>query len=367
MELRKGYGIRDAMKAVAISLQIREPLLLVGAPGTGKTAMVQAVSKRLGLECQVLIGSIIQPHDLAVPVVLNGKVDFKVQEILLHLNEVSGVLFIDEIDKAPRSVQAALLTLILNHRIHNTHLPNLKFVSAANPMEEGGESEIIAPLINRLIVFPYQPLAQEVIRGFRTNWELPPLLPTVNPKDLKAKEVYWRNLVATFLERFPTLSIQFRDDGQPFPSPRTWEKTAKVLAAAEVAGEEEVGWAMAEGLVGTGAVEALRQFVKSLSLPSFEDVLSNPEILRRLSTDELMVVLGSLASHAALDDDDIFTAVVSLIPEVAAASGKDFGIIFVELLKPTVATEKRKEIITEVLLRTDLPEFELFSRYSTRI
>jgi MoxR-like ATPase len=368
MQLERTVGITEATKIVALSLQVKEPVLLVGAPGTGKTELVKSVSQALGLPCETLIGSIMQPSDIALPYLANGEVEFRVLKTLKALNDSGGVLFLDEIDKAARSVQAALLTLILNHRIHDIRLPNLRFVAACNPVEAGGESDLISPLINRLSIVNYKPRPDEVVRGFRTRWALPPipvlnglkvdLTPNLPPES--EKETYWRNLIAAFLERSPSLILDYRD-GEPFPSPRTWEKSYKVLAAADEAGDLDVGWIMVEGLVGVGAASALREFVKSLRLPAPEDVIANPEILKRLRQDELMVTLGSLAAFSQRGDDE-FSLLCSIIPEIPRHVGNDMLLILTEILKPNLKPSQT-DVLKQALLAAGVAEFILATLY----
>jgi energy-coupling factor transporter ATP-binding protein EcfA2 len=369
MQLERSVGITEATKVVALSLQTSSPVLLVGAPGTGKTEMIRAVSRALGLRCEVLIGSILQPSDLAVPHLNpDGEVTFSILKLLWELNAEGGVLFLDEIDKAARSVQAALLTLILNHRIHDIRLPNLRFVAACNPVEAGGESDLISPLVNRLSVIHYRPKPDEVVRGFRTRWALPPipvlsgfkvdLTPNLPPES--EKETYWRNLIAAFLERSPSLILDYKD-GEPFPSPRTWEKSYRVLAMADEVGDIETGWIMVEGLVGIGAASALREFVKSLRLPAPEDVIANPEILKRLRQDELMVTLGSLAAFSHRGDDE-FSLLCSIIPEIPRLIGNDMLLILTEILKPNLKPSQT-DILKQSLLTAGVAEFILATLY----
>jgi energy-coupling factor transporter ATP-binding protein EcfA2 len=370
MQLERTVGISEATKIVALSMQTKEPVLLVGAPGTGKTELVKAVARALGMPCETLIGSIMQPSDIALPYIANGEVEFRVLKTLKSLNEFGGVLFLDEIDKAPRSVQAALLTLILNKRVHDIHLPNLKIVAACNPVEAGGESDLISPLVNRLSIIHYKPRPDEVVRGFRTRWALPPipvlngfkvdLAPDLPPET--EKQVYWRNLVASFLERSPSLILDYHD-GEPFPSPRTWEKSYRVLAVADECGDLETGWIMVEGFVGVGAASALREFVKSLRLPRPEDVVADPSILKRLRQDELMVTLGSLAAFAQRGDDE-FTLLCSILPEIPKQVGNDMLLILTEMLKPNLKGNQT-DILKRALLTAGVANFILATLYSS--
>jgi MoxR-like ATPase len=368
MQLERSVGVVEAAKIVALSLQTSEPVLLVGEPGTGKTELIKSVSRALGLPCEVLIGSIVQPSDLAIPHLSDGEVKFSVLRTLKELDAKGGVLFLDEIDKAPRSVQAALLTLVLNRRIHDVRLPNLRIIAACNPVEAGGESELISPLVNRMSIVSYRPKPDEVVRGFRTRWALPAipvlngfkvdLTPSLEPET--EKQTYWRNLIAAFLERSPSLILDYRE-GEPFPSPRTWEKSYRVLAVADECGDLETGWVMVEGLVGIGAASALREFVKSLRLPRPEDVISNPSLLGKLRQDELMVTLGSLAAFAQRGDDE-FALVCSIVPDIPKQVGNDMLLILTEILKPNLKGNQTA-ILKQALLTAGVAEFILATLY----
>jgi hypothetical protein len=192
-----------------------------------------------------------------------------------------------------------------------------------------------------------------VLNGFKVD-----LTPKLEPES--EKQVYWRNLVASFLERSPSLILDYRD-GEPFPSPRTWEKSYRVLAVADECGDLETGWVMVEGLVGVGAASALREFVKSLRLPRPEDVVADPTVLKRLRQDELMVTLGSLAAFALRGDDE-FALVCSIVPDLPKVVGNDMLLVLTEIMKPNLKPSQ-VSALKQALLAAGVAEFILATLY----
>jgi hypothetical protein len=195
-----------------------------------------------------------------------------------------------------------------------------------------------------------------VLNGFKVD-----LTPNLEPET--EKQTYWRNLIATFLERSPTLILDYKDN-EPFPSPRTWEKSYRVLAVADECGDLETGWVMVEGLVGVGAASALREFVKSLRLPRPEDIVADLSILRKLRQDELMVALGSLTAFAQRGGDE-FTLVANIIPQIPKVIGNDMLLILVEMLKPNLKGNQLT-ILKQALLTAGVADFILATLYGSK-
>ena len=60
----------SATEALGIAVAARVPVLLWGAPGTGKTSAIRAMAEAMGLPCETVIASIREPSDFAgLPVV----------------------------------------------------------------------------------------------------------------------------------------------------------------------------------------------------------------------------------------------------------------------------------------------------------
>ena len=57
-----GHAVRDAL---AIAMQVGQPVLLWGGPGEGKSKMIEQVADQLGRPCEVVVGSVREASDFA--------------------------------------------------------------------------------------------------------------------------------------------------------------------------------------------------------------------------------------------------------------------------------------------------------------
>src|SRR5262249_57589504 len=90
-----------------------------------------------------------------------------------------------------------------------------------------------------------------------------------------------RGLVAAFLHARPALACAPPDDaasaGRGWPSPRTWDMAARLLAAGDAAGTSgEARSALVRGSVGEGAGVEFLAWLAEMDLPDPEAVLADP-------------------------------------------------------------------------------------------
>lgn len=136
------------------------PVLFVGAPGVGKTAIVQQ-----GFDhAEIILTSTMVEEDIAGLPYREGEYDFRtVPALFRRLQKADSegkttVLFLDELDKARRSVADTLLTLIASRKVGETCLPERTcIVAAANPPEFGGGDGISDAMISRFSVIDFVP------------------------------------------------------------------------------------------------------------------------------------------------------------------------------------------------------------------
>jgi MoxR-like ATPase len=183
--------------------------MIWGPPGIGKSSIVAQVAAAYGLECIDLRLSQLAPTDLrGLPVAENGRSHWFPPEFLP--SDGAGVLFLDEINMAPPTMQGMAQQLILDRKVGSYTVPEGWFIWAAGNREEDRAAvfDMPAPLANRF-------LHVEVAPSF---------------DDFKAYALA-RSLhehVVAFLSFRPELL--HRSDGlQPaWPSPRSWEMASQL-------------------------------------------------------------------------------------------------------------------------------------------
>ncbi len=266
-----------------MAVAARVPVLLWGAPGTGKSSAVEAMSAALGLPCETVIASIREPSDFAgLPVVSDGKVIFAPPRWARTLaTEERGVLFLDEISTAPPAVQAALLRVVLERVVGDLALPEgISVIAAANPPEYAADGwDLSPPLANRFCHLDWPVEAQAFAEGLSTGWPAPVVREL--PDGWDSQRAIGCGLISAFVSVRPTLVVAMPDDGSSagrgWPSPRSWEMAALLWTAATVAGaSEEARAALVMGAVGQGPGIELLNWAAEMDLPDPEEVLDDP-------------------------------------------------------------------------------------------
>lgn len=142
---------------VLLRVALARPVHLWGAPGIGKTSMVEAFADQLGMECVTLMATQLAPEDIAGVPQLVTRDDgvtfsrFAPAEILVR--DEPFVLFLDELNGARPEVQKSLYSLVLNQRVGEFTLPVGTVVIAAGnrATDQASVRPMPAPLINRFV------------------------------------------------------------------------------------------------------------------------------------------------------------------------------------------------------------------------
>ena len=299
----------SAVEALGLAVAARVPVLLWGAPGTGKSTVVQELAAALGWPCEAVIASIREPSDFAgLPIVVDGAVQFAPPRWATALADAGhGLLFLDEISTAPPAVQAALLRVVLERTVGDLTLPaDVVVVAAANPPDQSADGwDLSAPLANRFCHIDWSVDAATVAEGFISGFTAPSAQPL--PADRSGRTVRARADVAAFLLIRPGLVSRPPTDrsaaGRAWPSPRSWEMAADLLAATRSRSvDDDVRARLIAGCVGDGAGIEFLSWLTELDLPDPEAVLADPAGFDLPTRgDRAYAMLTSVAAAVAAD------------------------------------------------------------------
>jgi hypothetical protein len=150
----------QARRSLLKAFQVKRPLFLWGPPGIGKSELVEGIAKDLGgLMIDLRLGQ-MEPTDIrGIPFYNKEKNVMEYAPPVDLPDEATAsqypivVLFLDEMNSAPASVQSAAYQLILNRRVGKYVLPdNVVMVAAGNRESDKGVTyRMPTPLANRFI------------------------------------------------------------------------------------------------------------------------------------------------------------------------------------------------------------------------
>ena len=254
----------QARKSLLKAFSVRRPVFLWGPPGVGKSDIIAGITEELGGYMVDLRLGQLDPTDIRGVPFYNREinkmdwaepVDLPSQELADQYPTV--VLFLDEMNSAPPSVQAAAYQLILNRRIGKYVLPdNVVIVAAGNrDSDKGVTYRMPTPLANRFI--------HQEIRVDFASWVEWAVKNDIHPDVVGYLEFAKQDLY----------DFDARSASRSFATPRSWTFVSELLRDEDC--DSETLTNLIAGTIGEGlAVKFMTHRKYSSRLPKPEDVLS---------------------------------------------------------------------------------------------
>lgn len=149
-------------KSLIAMIDSKIPVFVWGSPGVGKSSIIRQIANDKSMEFIDLRLSLLDPTDLrGIPFfdTTNKSAVWAKPEFLPDTNSQSfGILFLDEINSAPPTIQAAAYQLILDRKIGEYTLPiNYAIVAAGNYESDRGVTyRMPTPLANRFVHLDFE-------------------------------------------------------------------------------------------------------------------------------------------------------------------------------------------------------------------
>lgn len=270
----------ELTQALKCLVSIKQQAIVWGDPGLGKSQIVHQLAASLGIQLKDVRAVLLDAVDLrGLPMLKDGKATWAIPSFLPTDGE--GILFLDELNRAPALVQNALFQLVLDRKLGEYTLPEGWAVIAACNPSGGGITKMSDALRNRFVH-----LTAEVDVNDWCKWAV-----TANIEPITIAFIRFR----------PELLHKFDSTQNAFPSPRSWEFVSKITASAIGNGIEH---ALYTGAVGEGAAIEYSSFIRLYrELPSIDAILLNPKGAPIPSQPATMYAIGSALARRAKADN----------------------------------------------------------------
>lgn len=261
------------------------PVLLWGAPGVAKSAIMRQLAAEFQMPIEVLSPACRGEGAFGVtPVPQDGKMTYPAPDWISKFEKAGrGIVFVDEINLAATHYAGALLGLLSDRVLGSYQLPpGVRIVAAANPIDIAAASggwDLSAPAANRVghLDWPCPDVkawtdwllgTEEVVAGVDAA--------DTEASVLAAWPAAWgraRGSIAGFLSAHSTHLHAMPAAGsgemsKAWPSPRSWEYAARALAASSIFGLTDAERdEFTSAFVGNGAAGEFFTWYEKANLP----------------------------------------------------------------------------------------------------
>lgn len=253
---------RELATFLSAAIPYRLPILVTGAPGIGKSDIIDQACKTVGADLILSHPAVADPTDAkGLPWVIDGHATFLPFGELRRAMEATRptVWFMDDLGQASPAVQASFMQLILARQVNGHRISDhVTFIAATNRRtDKAGVSGILEPVKSRFTSI----VELEPDLDSWCEWAL--------DHDVPAELIAWLRFKPDVLCNFVA-----SNDLVNSPTPRTWTNAGRILKLALPPAVERAALC---GAVGESAAGELITFLRLLSqLPTIDAILLSP-------------------------------------------------------------------------------------------
>lgn len=298
-----------ATQCLLANIEANIPTMLWSPPGVGKSDTVRYVgdlTKRTVIDFRAALRD---PVDLRGLPLVDAKAGTTRWLPPAELPQVGrdgkrGILFMDELNAASRMMMAACFGLVLERKVGEYTLPDeWAIVAAGNRvLDRAAANSMPTALRNRFAHLSIVPDLQSWC-----NW---------------AARTNLHPLVTAFVRFRPELLHKMPEgEENSFPTPRAWERVAKICEA-----KEGIRQHLVSALVGDGPAAEFEGFIRVYkNLPSISDILADPKHVHCPSYDEPAQCYALATGLARRVDKTTFLNAMTYIERLP----REFNVMFV--------------------------------------
>lgn len=292
--------IESAREVCLYYMKKNIPCLVSGPPGVGKSDLWDQIAKETKRTFIDLRLGMMDPVDLlGLQSITNGVTQWNRPAWMPPVGDDKPYLILfDEIADIGRTMQSAAYQLVLNGRCGPHVLgKNCYRAAAGNRREDRAAAQAMSTaLANRFGHVTVRVDVEAFIRWCNNN--------DIDP------------LIGGFIRFRPNLLYSMEGaDLRAFPTPRSWAAAAKCVEA-----DTSLRFRLMAGLVGEGPAGEFENYMKTLNLPSMDDVVANPKKCPIPKEPSSKYALSSMLARFA--DRSNFQAIVTYIQR--SEFGRDF-------------------------------------------
>lgn len=257
-------NLQQATHLLGAYLDVDVPTFIWGKPGVGKSDTVRQIAAARNLPVIDFRAILRDPVDLrGLPAVIDGAARWLPPSDLPHADRDGdeGILFLDELNAAAPSVQAACFGLVLDRKVGEYTLPKgWRIIAAGNRQSDKAAAQRMpTALANRFAHIDVEPDLDAFM-----EWAI---AADIDP------------MVIGFLRWRPGLLHNMDQVNEPraFATPRAWANVSKIMSVIDQS-NGALTLAALTGIIGEAAGSEFFGFLRIYrELPPLDSVLANPE------------------------------------------------------------------------------------------